>query len=57
MAGYNGCEDIGKALQASSLNNEYWDTKRIYAENVKIPMYLTASYSYDICNTLRHMLD
>ncbi|KAH4237127.1 hypothetical protein HBH68_203270 [Parastagonospora nodorum] len=45
MAGYNSCEDIGKALQASSLNNEYWDTKRMYAENVKIPMYLTASYA------------
>lgn len=56
MAGYNSCEDIGKALQASSLNNGYWDTKRIHAENVKIPMYLTASYSYDICDTLRHML-
>jgi hypothetical protein len=45
MAGYNSCEDVIGALIASPLYNEYWETKRIYTEKIKIPMYLTGSYS------------
>ncbi|KAF5843953.1 hypothetical protein GGP41_001452 [Bipolaris sorokiniana] len=45
MAGYNSYEDISGALETSPFYNDYWESKRIYAENIKIPMYLTASYS------------
>jgi hypothetical protein len=57
MAGYNSYEDISGALETSPLNNDYWESKRIHAENIKVPMYLTASYSYVLWRILQQTVD
>lgn len=57
MAGYNSYEDISGALETSPFYNDYWESKRIYAENIKIPMYLTASYSYVLWRILQQTVD
>jgi predicted acyl esterase len=45
MAGPGTCEDASSARAIYPLYDDYWESKRIHVENVKIPMYLTASYS------------
>jgi predicted acyl esterase len=47
FAGYNNFEDTFGSCQDHPLYDDYWGSKRIHTENIKVPMYLTGSYSYD----------
>ncbi|KAH6718396.1 Alpha/Beta hydrolase protein [Leptodontidium sp. MPI-SDFR-AT-0119] len=45
IRGRRGREDIVKALQTSPLYSPYWEDKNLSTANIKIPMYVAASYS------------
>ena len=45
MAGYNKMEGALLAPATRPLYDDYWESKHIHVENIRIPMYLTASYS------------
>ncbi|KAF2117227.1 Alpha/Beta hydrolase protein [Lophiotrema nucula] len=45
FAGYNSVEDAWGALKDRPLNDDFWESKHIHVENIKIPIYLTGSYS------------
>ena len=44
-AGYNKMENLWGMLDHRPLFDDYWESKAIPVEKIRIPMYLTASYS------------